>query len=150
MAKSKVRQAIEFVRKQALQYETATELHNAFFGNGGKFGQLFTTRKDREAFLRTPEYQEIVEIRDALEKPAARASVLSKAQEALDFVRQIAPQCESKRDLHNAFFGIGAKYGQLFPTRAERELFRLTPEYQEIGRIRASARRRKKRTAAKR
>jgi hypothetical protein len=150
MAKRKAQQAIDFVEKLALDCESATELHNAFFGNGGKFGQLYPTRQEREAFLRTPEYEKIVEIRDALENPAARLSVKAKAQEALDFVRGIAPRCESERDLHNAFFGIGAKYGQLFPTRAERELFRLTPEYKEIVKIRTAAGRRKRRTPAKR
>jgi hypothetical protein len=67
--KSKARQAIAFVRREARRCETATDLHNAFFGNGGKFGQLFTTREERTAFLQTPEYLEIVEIRDALERP---------------------------------------------------------------------------------
>jgi hypothetical protein len=68
-AKSKARQAIEFVRRGARRCETATDLHNAFFGNVGKFGQLFTAREEREGFLKTPEYLEIVEIRDALERP---------------------------------------------------------------------------------
>jgi hypothetical protein len=69
MAASKARQALAFVRREAKRCETATDLHNKFFGNGGKFGQLFSTRQEREAFLRTPEYQEIVEIRDSLEIP---------------------------------------------------------------------------------
>jgi hypothetical protein len=62
----------------------------------------------------------------------------SKAQQALEFFREQAKRCETERDLHNAFFGIGGKVGQLFPTRAERETFWLTPEFAEIDRIRDS------------
>jgi hypothetical protein len=69
LPKSKAKQAIEFVRREARRCETATDLHNVFFGNGGKFGQLFTTREERTAFFETPEYREIVEIRDSLERP---------------------------------------------------------------------------------
>lgn len=62
----------------------------------------------------------------------------SKAQQALDYVREIAPLCETETDLHNAFFGIGAKFGQLFPTREEREAFFKSPEFEEIDKIRDS------------
>lgn len=68
MAKSKAQQALEFVRQAAERSATATDLHNAFFGNYGKFGELFPTRAEREGFLETPEYQEIVRIRAALQK----------------------------------------------------------------------------------
>ena len=60
----------------------------------------------------------------------------SKAQQALEFFRQQAKQCETARDLHNVFFGIGGKVGQLFPTEAERRAFWKTPEFAEIDRIR--------------
>jgi hypothetical protein len=66
MAKSKAQQALDFVREEAKRSETDTDLHNAFFGNGGKFGQLFPTREQREAFAKTPEYEEIVRIRASL------------------------------------------------------------------------------------
>jgi hypothetical protein len=66
MAKSKARQALEFVREIAPKCDTATDLHNAFWGIGGKFGQLFATRQQREAFMETPEYAEIARIRDSL------------------------------------------------------------------------------------
>lgn len=72
----------------------------------------------------------------------------SKAQQALDFVREEAKRSPSETDLHNAFFGNGGKFGKLFPTRAEREAFAATPEYQEIVRIRASLARRSSRTVA--
>ena len=74
MAKSKARQALEFVQREAKRSATATDLHNAFFGNGGEFGKLFPTRESRDAFMRSPEYQEIVEIRDALESTKQRAT----------------------------------------------------------------------------
>jgi hypothetical protein len=84
----------------------------------------------------------------------------SKAQQALEFVRQIAPKCETATDLHNAFWGIGGRLGQLFITREEREAFMRTPEYAQIEKIRESlpwywdepkaAVPRKKRPAAKR
>ena len=62
----------------------------------------------------------------------------SKAQEALRIARELARDAKSATDLHNAFFGIGGKFAQLFPTRAEREEFAKTPEYQEIVRMRAA------------
>ena len=60
-----------------------------------------------------------------------------KAQVALLIARELAKAAKSATDLHNAFFGIGGKFGELFPTRAEREDFAKTPEYQEILRMRS-------------
>lgn len=87
----------------------------------------------------------------------------SKAQQALEFYKQAARICPTPRDLHNVFFGIGGKFGQLFPTREEREAFMRSPEMTEIDRIRdaidadledakpaATPRKGKKRPAAKR
>ena len=62
----------------------------------------------------------------------------AKAHEALLIAQELAKHAESATDLHNAFFGIGGKFGELFPTREEREAFLKTPEYQEIVRLRAS------------
>jgi hypothetical protein len=62
----------------------------------------------------------------------------TKAQEALHVARELATHAKSAIDLHNAFFGVGGKFGELFPTRAEREAFAGTPEYQEILRLRES------------
>jgi len=53
-----------------------TDLHNAFFGNGGKFGPFFPTREEREAFAKTPEYEEIVRMLAVLQCFKVR-SVLS-------------------------------------------------------------------------
>lgn len=68
----------------------------------------------------------------------------SKAQDALQIARELAQQAKSATDWHNAFFGIGGKFGELFPTRAEREAFAQTPEYQEIVRLRAALQQREK------
>jgi hypothetical protein len=67
-----------------------------------------------------------------------------KAQEALRIARELAQSAKSATDLHNAFFGIGGKLAELFPTRAEREAFAKTAEYQEIVRLRASLPQREK------
>jgi hypothetical protein len=66
MTTSKARQALAFVREIAPKCETATDLHNAFWGNGGKLGELFTTREQRAAFMKSPEYAEIAKIRESL------------------------------------------------------------------------------------
>jgi hypothetical protein len=63
-----------------------------------------------------------------------------KAQEALAIARELAKKSKSSVDFHNAFFGIGGKFGELFPTRAERDAFFETPEYREIFRMRAKLR----------
>jgi hypothetical protein len=65
------------------------------------------------------------------------AMSLTKAQEALLIAQEIARHAKSAVDLHNAFFGVGGKFGELFPTRAEREAFAQTPEYREILQLRA-------------
>jgi len=59
----------------------------------------------------------------------------TNAQQALDFVKQQAASVETETDLHNLFFGIGGRFGQLFPTLDERETFRSSREYREIGQI---------------
>ena len=74
MAKSKANQALDFVRHTAARCESATNLHNAFFGNGGQFGKLFPTRDEREVFFKTAEYQEIVNIREQIDKQPRKAS----------------------------------------------------------------------------
>ncbi|HEY2415749.1 MAG TPA: hypothetical protein VGI40_26150 [Pirellulaceae bacterium] len=59
----------------------------------------------------------------------------SNAQLALEFFREQATHCKTAQELHNAFFGNGAKLSQLFPTRTERDAFWQTPEFAEIRRI---------------
>ena len=74
MAKSKAQLALDFVRRASKRADSATDLHNAFFGNGGQFQKLFPTRDEREAFLRSPEYQEIVRMRESLDRNSKPAS----------------------------------------------------------------------------
>ena len=56
-------------------------------GIGGKLGQLFTTRPQREAFMATPEYAEIARIRDSMRwywnepKTAQKASERRRVQQ---------------------------------------------------------------------
>jgi hypothetical protein len=61
-----------------------------------------------------------------------------KAQMALRIAQELAKQTTSATDFHNAFFGVGGKFAELFPTRAERDAFARTPEYHEILRLRAT------------
>lgn len=71
MEKSLAQEALEFVKQHAATGACATDVHNAFFGNNGRFIELFPTRAEREAFMETAEYQEICRIRlklRALEK----------------------------------------------------------------------------------
>jgi hypothetical protein len=52
--------------------KSAIDLHNAFFGVDGKFCELFPTRAEREAFAKTPQYQEIVWLRKWCRQPCPR------------------------------------------------------------------------------
>jgi hypothetical protein len=68
----------------------------------------------------------------------------NKARDALRIAQELAKKAKSATDLHNAFFGVGGRFGELFPTQAEREAFLKTAEYQEIVRIRAALPQREK------
>jgi hypothetical protein len=61
-----------------------------------------------------------------------------KAQEALKIAKELAKTARSSTDFHNAFFGVGGKFGELFPERADREAFLKTPQYREIFQMRAA------------
>lgn len=74
MDKTNLQQAVEFVKEQASRGVSATDLHNAFFGNNGKFAELFPARADREAFMQTDEYQQIFRIRESLRAKESVAS----------------------------------------------------------------------------
>jgi hypothetical protein len=71
---NKAQTALRFVRDFAARGASATDVHNAFFGNGGKFGELFPTRAEREAFFETPEYQQIKQIRLSLRNSESATS----------------------------------------------------------------------------
>ena len=64
----------------------------------------------------------------------------TKAQEALDVARLLAKEAQSSTDFHNAFFGIGGRFSEMFPTLAARKAFFKTPEYREIFRMRSEMR----------
>ena len=74
MNPAKAQEALLIAQELAKQAKSATDLHNAFFGIGGKFGELFPVREEREAFAKTPEYQEILRMREALRQPVKVAS----------------------------------------------------------------------------
>lgn len=143
MNKTKAQQALEFVKQQETKCATETELHNAFFGAGGQFGRLFPTRAERAAFEKTAEHEEIGRILAAV-KRRQDAEISAKAQQSLEFVKQHVATGASATDVHNAFFGNGGRFGELFPTRPERDAFMQTPEYQEIFDIRVSLREQEK------
>lgn len=74
MKKTKAARALQIAKKLARRAKSATDLHNAFFGIGGKFGELFPTRAERESFAQTQEYQEILRIRTELREKEKAAS----------------------------------------------------------------------------
>ena len=56
----------------------------------------------------------------------------TSAQQALQLAQEKAPECPYWLDLHNALYGVGAPFGQLFPTPAERVAFSQTEESKQI------------------
>jgi hypothetical protein len=68
MEGSKAQQALEIARDILKDCPSATDFHNALFGIYGKVGEMFPTQAEREAFIKTPEYQEIVRMRTELRK----------------------------------------------------------------------------------
>ena len=74
MDESKAQEALRVFKELAESADCATDLHNAFFGNYGKFGQMFPTREEREAFGETPQYAEIVRIRAEMRQREAAAA----------------------------------------------------------------------------
>jgi phage anti-repressor protein len=66
MDQIKAQEALRIAQELARQAKSATDLHNAFFGIGGKFAALFPTRPEREAFAQTQEYRDILRLRAEL------------------------------------------------------------------------------------
>ena len=66
MSRAKARQALVIAKALFKDAKCSTDFHNAFFGIGGRFGELFPERVQREAFAKTAEYREILELRAAL------------------------------------------------------------------------------------
>jgi hypothetical protein len=65
----------------------------------------------------------------------ARATIATRAQEALAFARQLKDQGKNWLEAHNALYGIGGKCSSLFPTRADRTAFARTPEHRQIAEV---------------
>ncbi len=63
----KEQQLLAFARQLADQGADWIEVHNAIFGIGGKFGQLFTTAPERSRFFKTAENKEIARVIDELQ-----------------------------------------------------------------------------------
>lgn len=68
MKRTQAQTALAVAKELAKDAKCATDFHNAFFGINGKFGQLFPKRAEREAFLKTPEYEEIFQMRAAMRR----------------------------------------------------------------------------------
>ncbi|MFO0970392.1 MAG: hypothetical protein U0793_32995 [Gemmataceae bacterium] len=64
--KEKFQEALRIAKEIAKDSETATDFHNAFFGINGRFGQMFPERAERDAFFKSPEYEEIFQLRESL------------------------------------------------------------------------------------
>lgn len=64
--KTPAQQFLEFAQAQAKQATTAIELHNAIYGNGAKFSQLFPTQRARTLFFESAEYKTINGLLDSL------------------------------------------------------------------------------------
>lgn len=56
----------------------------------------------------------------------------SRHKKALEFAEERAKHCENWIELSNAVFGIGGKFGELFPTQSERIQFTKSDEYAKI------------------
>jgi len=67
---SKAEQALEFAEEKAKTCQTWVELHNAVFGIGGKFTELFPTQSERVQFTKTDEFAQVQELISSLPGPA--------------------------------------------------------------------------------
>ena len=74
--KNNAQEMLDFARELAPSINDAYSFHNALFGIHGKFGKLFPTQEEREAFIKTDEYQEI---------KALQAEVESRKIETVNF-----------------------------------------------------------------
>lgn len=64
--KTPAQQFLEFAHAHAKKATTAIDLHNAIYGNGAKFSQLFPTQRARTLFFESPEYKAINGLLDGL------------------------------------------------------------------------------------
>jgi len=68
---SRAKQALKAAQKVKESGANWVEAHNALYGIGGTFAQLFPAAADRTAFLKTPEHGEVSAILEGLPMPKA-------------------------------------------------------------------------------
>ena len=80
MSKAKHTKAVTVARELRADAEDWIDLHNKLFGINGAITKLFPTEKDRTAFSRSPEAQEVFGILDEVdqEKPLRRPKQLAE------------------------------------------------------------------------
>jgi hypothetical protein len=67
---------LAFAEKRATEVTTSTELSNALFAPDGMATLTFPTEAERGAFLKTKEYDRIVELRLSLPRPPLKDEVI--------------------------------------------------------------------------
>ena len=60
---------------------------------------------------------------------------LTPAQQLMAFARKKVSECQEWPDLHNAVYGVGALFSQLFPTVSARTAFAKSVEFREISKL---------------
>ena len=75
-ALSPAAQLLEFAQATAKTSTTWMQLHNAVYGLGGKFGELFPDQKSRVVFAKSPEFREIASLIGSLKGDDAEDAVL--------------------------------------------------------------------------
>lgn len=74
----------------------------------------------------------------AAKKPGKTSNAKTHAKELLEIARNAAKTAKAWPELHNAVYGIGGPYSQLFPTLRARTAFSKTPEHKAIAKLIAS------------
>jgi hypothetical protein len=82
---AKAKELLAFAEHRSERAADWLELHFALFGVGGKASELFTTRAERTALSRTPEYKRILALMDRLPRPASKGlnELISSANGAI-------------------------------------------------------------------
>lgn len=76
--------AVEFVREKAGTTDNWVELHNAFFGVGGKLMELFPEKQARLRFAGSSEFKEITEIIRAKQGPKSPGGANPSVTDAVE------------------------------------------------------------------
>ena len=64
-----------------------------------------------------------------------KSSKVSAAAQLLEFARRKLSECREWPELHNAVYGVGAKFSQLFPGQSDRIAFSKSAEFREIAKL---------------